>query len=138
MVTISKLPAVDGSGRQDRRFELISRVKDAAAVMCESVVEGLDSDAGLWYEKDDELLVRQKHWWPQAEAMVGFFNAWQFSGNIEWLDRSVSSWEFVKRHILDTKNGEWFWGVDEDGKPMQNEDKIGLWKCPLSQWKSLS
>ena len=37
--------------------------------------------------------------------------------------------EFIKDHILDTKNGEWFWGVRENYEVM-NEDKVGIWKCP--------
>jgi mannobiose 2-epimerase len=26
--------------------------------------------------------------------------------------------------------GEWYWGVNEDYTPMDEEDKVGIWKCP--------
>ena len=61
--------------------------------------------------------------------MVGFFNAWQITGDASFLQRSHSSWQFIKQHILDKKNGEWFWGIKGDGTLME-EDKAGLWKCP--------
>ncbi|MGZ5189878.1 MAG: AGE family epimerase/isomerase, partial [Flavisolibacter sp.] len=75
-------------------------------------------------------LVKEKHSWPQAEAMVGFFNAWQIDGNKKWLNHSLKSWEFVQKFIRDTSYGEWHWGVEEDLSPMKNQDKVGIWKCP--------
>ena len=30
----------------------------------------------------------------------------------------------------DKKNGEWFWGVNADYSVMDQEDKVGIWKCP--------
>ena len=73
--------------------------------------------------------IKEKHWWPQAEAMIGFFNTWQITGDNNFLNRSISSWRFIQQHILDKKNGEWFWGVKENYELM-DEDKVGLWKCP--------
>jgi len=46
------------------------------------------------------------------------------------MKKSLNSWRFVQKHILDKDAGEWFWGVFDDYKPMQEEDKIGFWKCP--------
>ena len=62
--------------------------------------------------------------------MVGFFNTWQITGDEQHLNLSVITWDFVKDKILDKKNGEWFWGVNENGQVMAFEDKAGLWKCP--------
>lgn len=106
--------------------------EDVALKMAAASEEGLDHDGGLWYEYDMDraYLVKEKHWWVQAEAMVGFFNAWEINGDEAFLERSFEAWEFVKRYIIDRQNGEWFWGVDEAGKVMPGEDKAGLWKCP--------
>lgn len=112
--------------------ELIAKMKFNAIKLADAVIEGLDKDGGLWYEYEPahQRLNKQKHWWPQAEALVGFFNAWQISGNEKYLHIMFNNWQFIKQHILDTKNGEWFWGVDEQYAVMPGEDKAGIWKCP--------
>ena len=116
---------------QIKNASFAEQVKNESVQLATATTDGLDKDGGLWYEfnleKDD--LVKEKHWWPQAEAMVGFFNAWQISGDQNFLQRSLDSWQFIREYILDKKNGEWFWGITEDKKVM-NEDKVGLWKGP--------
>lgn len=109
---------------------LLKKVKATAIAMAAAAAKGLDADGGMWYENaDPEGLIKEKHMWPQAEAMVGFFNAWQNTGDKLYLQQSEKSWQFVKNYLHDKKNGEWFWGVNEDYAPMQ-KDKVGLWKCP--------
>jgi mannobiose 2-epimerase len=112
--------------------DLVERLKRSATKISEATLQGLDADGGLWYEYEPakDHLVKEKHWWVQAEAMVGFFNTWQITGDEQYLDVSVINWDFVKDKILDKKNGEWFWGVNENGQVMVAEDKAGLWKCP--------
>ena len=112
--------------------ELLTAIRQLAVKMAEACLEGLDDDGSLWYEKDPlaNHIVKEKHWWVQAEAMVGFYNAWQVSGRADFLLASHRNWEFVKQHILDIAHGEWFWGVYKDGTLMTQEDKVGLWKCP--------
>jgi cellobiose epimerase len=111
--------------------ELINEIKKESLLIADAATEGLDSDGGLWYEfdKKNDQLIKEKHWWPQAEAMVGFFNAWQISGDEIYLNRSLKSWNFIQKHIIDKKNGEWYWGITEDHSIME-EDKVGVWKCP--------
>ena len=110
---------------------LLQQVKDQSNNLAIAASDGLDTDGGLWYEYDLEKddLIKEKHSWPQAEAMVGFFNAWKNTGVDRFLSRSLDSWNFIQDQILDKKNGEWFWGIKEDNSEM-NEDKVGIWKCP--------
>lgn len=108
---------------------LITEVKTRSLQVAEAAARGLDVDGGLWYEREGEHLVKEKHWWPQAEAMVGFFNAWQLTGDAVQLQRSVNNWRFVQQHIIDRELGEWIWGVREDYGRMPGEDKVGIWKC---------
>lgn len=107
-------------------------VKKRSIQIAKAAEEGLDDDGGLWYEYNpgQNHLIRQKHSWPQAEAMIGFFNTWQNTGEEKYLKQSLKSWEFVKKYMHDQNCGEWYWGVHEDYSPMKQEDKVGIWKCP--------
>ncbi len=109
---------------------LIEKIKELSIKLANAAAEGLDIDGGLWYEMDHRGLVKQKHWWPQAEAMVGFFNTWQLTRDEKYLQYVFHNWTFIKQYILDRENGEWYWGIDSDGAVMQGEDKVGFWKCP--------
>jgi len=112
--------------------DLVDRFKKTAIKIAEATLEGLDKNGGLWYEYEpaENHLVKEKHWWVQAEAIIGYFNTWKITDDEKYLDISIKNWDFVKNNILDKQNGEWFWGVDEHGKVMSKEDKAGLWKCP--------
>lgn len=111
---------------------LLLEVKERSLALTKAAAEGLDADGGLWYEYNPEQnhLIKQKHSWPQAEAMIGFFNAWQNTGDEIYLHQSLKSWEFVRKYMHDKTCGEWYWGVYEDYSPMNKEDKVGIWKCP--------
>jgi mannobiose 2-epimerase len=108
----------------------IERTSDLALQIATAAAEGLDTDGGLWYEKEGDHLIPEKHWWPQAEAMVGFLHAWQISGDDSWWQRSLATWEFVRQYIRVPGEKEWYWGVLADHQPMPGQDKAGFWKCP--------
>jgi mannobiose 2-epimerase len=110
---------------------LIANYKKYAIQIADATKEGIDTDGGLWYEYDPETkeLMSEKHWWPQAELMIGYFTAWQLSGKQEYLDIVFKNWDFTQKHIIDKENGEWFWGIKGDNSKMQ-KDKAGFWKCP--------
>lgn len=110
---------------------LIKRYKEYALQMTEATRKGIDTDGGLWYEfnLETQQLIAEKHSWPQAELMIGFYNSYQLTGKEMYLDTVLKNWEFTKKHILDSKNGEWFWGVYADYSLML-KDKAGFWKCP--------
>ncbi|HEX8428755.1 AGE family epimerase/isomerase [Hymenobacter sp.] len=111
---------------------LIHRFRQVAVDMATAAARGLDATGGLNYEFDPALnhWIREKHWWVQAEAMVGFLNAYQVSGHRHFYDLFLGVWDFTEQNILDYKSGEWLWGVNEDLAPMPGEDKAGFWKCP--------
>lgn len=115
--------AVDDKSREEQMAGLAVKMAIAAA-------EGLDVDGGLWYEGTGDLLIREKHWWPQAEAMVGFLRVWQLTGEACWWQRSAGVWDFVKKYIRHPRGKEWYWGIGADRALMAGEDKAGFWKCP--------
>jgi len=112
--------------------ELIKECAELAVQMARASLVGLASDGGLHYEFFPESmeLDNDKHWWPQAEAMVGYYNAFQLSGVQKYLERSLGNWEFIKNNLIDHKLGEWYWSVDSLGNPQTDKEKAGFWKCP--------
>ena len=111
---------------------LRKRAETAAVRMAQAVYEqAIDADGGLLYEAEGARIINtDKHWWPQSEAVVGFLNAWQLTGQPHFLQAAERSWEFIDKYIVDHRNGEWFWRVSREGIPNPDEDKVGPWKCP--------
>jgi len=111
---------------------LLERVRAVAVKMAQAVYEqGLDADGGLLYEADPTGIIdTDKHWWPQAEAVVGFLNAHQLTGEQHFRDAAEKSWAFIEKFIVDHEHGEWFWLVSKDGVPGTEHYKVDPWKCP--------
>jgi mannobiose 2-epimerase len=112
--------------------ESIQTARRNALTITNAAMEGLDEDGGLWYEcntKTDEKIF-EKHWWPQAEALIGFCNAFQLTGNPVYKKALMKSWQFIRHYILDSNHGEWLWGINRYRKKMAGQDKAGIWKCP--------
>lgn len=110
---------------------LIAEAKEVAIQMGDvTLKEGIvAAHGGLWYEKENGHLLEEFHWWPQAEAVVGFFNLWQITCDKKYLGQTFKSWDFIKNYISDNQNGEWFWSLDRNLKPFPIE-KVNGWKCP--------
>lgn len=111
--------------------KLITNYKKYAIQMTDATFEGIDSDGGLWYEYEplEDELVAEKHWWPQAELLIGFYNTYQLTAEKNYLDVVFKNWAFIKKYIIDTNRGEWHWGINADYSLML-KDKAGFWKCP--------
>lgn len=104
-------------------------VRDVSAFVLR---EGLDTEFGGLYNfgKNGVVFDTDKHWWVQAEAIIGFMNMYQISGESEYLSVANDIWDYTREYILDHEHGEWFFRVTRNGQPYAHEDKIGPWKCP--------
>ena len=75
----------------------------------------------------------QKHWWPQAEGVVGWLNAYQLAGRAEDRAAALAAWDFIEARVIDREHGEWFAELNRDGSVRygaEGDVKIGPWKCP--------
>lgn len=110
---------------------MIARCKTMAMLMAKAATDGLAKDGSLNYELEPATnhLNENKQWWPQAEAMVGFFNAYQLTRKVHYLEKAEKVWEFIKKHLIDPDNGEWCGAVDA-GYKILSCNKITFWKCP--------
>jgi cellobiose epimerase len=111
--------------------ELIAQSGTAAVEVARATLaEGVDTDGGLLSEAGPKGLTNtHKEWWQQAEAMTGFLNAYQLSGDPRFLQASLCSWDFIAKHVIDRTHGEWYNLLARDGKVLSH-DKVSLWKCP--------
>jgi cellobiose epimerase len=111
---------------------VIEKAKMICLRIAESSKEGVMPDGSMIYEKffNSERKDTDRHWWVQAETVVGFLNAYYLSGEKDYLVHSLEAWQFIKDNIIDRKNGEWYWSVNENLQPNLKEDKAGFWKCP--------
>jgi len=111
---------------------LLARVRAAALQMADKVLaEGVRADGGLCYEgKAGQIIDGGRECWPQAEAIVGFLNAFQLSGEPKYVVAAERVWDYVERHLIDQVHGEWFWRINEDGKPDAKLPKVSEWKGP--------
>ena len=70
------------------------------------------------------------YWWEQNEAVVGFLNAWEVTGEEKYLDASLKCFEFAREHFVDHENGGWFARLSLDGKTVLSTDKVNDYTCP--------
>lgn len=88
------------------------------------------SGNGFANESENGKVDATRVWWVQAEALLGFLNAWKHTGEDRYLDAARSQWEYIKEKIIDPREGsEWFWSVREDGTPIE-KPIVEPWKCP--------
>jgi len=116
---------------------LLERARQLAVRMAQAVLaEGLDQDGSIFYEASRGGLVDpNKHWWAQAEAVVGFYNAYQVSGQERFRTAAARAWEYIENKVVDKVHGEWHAKLKPDGTPWKaTEDPdaclVGAWKCP--------
>lgn len=121
------LDAAEAVGGAELRERVAGR---SVAIARATLEEGRDADGALFNERGPGgEHDTDKHWWPQAEAVVGFLGAYEESGDATFLEAARDAWAFTKRHLLDREHGEWHFRVSRAGVPY-DEDKVGPWKCP--------
>jgi cellobiose epimerase len=111
---------------------LLKRVQTVAVRMAEMVLrEGVDTDGALRYEgKGGKIIDAGKECWPQAEAVVGFLNAFQLSDDKKFLEAALRAWDFIEQKLVDRVHGEWFWRITPEGTVDPTLPKVSEWKGP--------
>ncbi len=110
--------------------ELAANLRSTVIRMAEiALAEGTDRATGaLENETHGGKRDRTRVWWCQAEALVGYFNAWQLTGEAKFLDAAKAEWRWIAERQVDPKGGDWFAAVAPDGTPDLRESKGGNWK----------
>lgn len=132
--------------------DIIKKMKSLSIKMASAVEQsGVDKDGGLFLESTrfGSHIRTNKHWWLQAENLVGFMNAFQMTGDIKYWEIVKQAWNFIDEHVIDHEKGEWFTKVNRFGVPYleepaddpspyyRNDWKIDPWKCPYHNGRAM-
>lgn len=110
---------------------LLAETEAACLRIGDAGLEGLLDDGSMIYERHaDGRLDTERHWWVQAECVVGLLYRYRFHGRPEAFAQAVRCWEYIRERLVDRAAGEWHWSILPDGSVNRAGDKAGFWKCP--------
>ena len=108
-----------------------NRVRPWALSLGRAGNEGLLPDGSLRYERlPDGTYDDSRQWWVQAETVVGNLWLWKYHGDEAAVEAALRCWAYIRDHLIDHGNGEWWWAVLPDGSLDLSQPKAGFWKCP--------
>ena len=113
--------------------ELLHLSEEVAVKVADTfLLEAIDKEGAVINEKNltTNHIDTDRHWWPQVEALVGLKYANDLKSDKKYISSSLKIWDFTKKNLIDYKNGEWFFRVDEKGNVYKSEDKVSMWKAP--------
>lgn len=121
--------------------QLMKDIRSQILAMVETfIAEGFDAKtSSTLYEIFPEkgTMDNDRHWWVQIEAVEGLANAFDMTGDEKYRTLALKQWTYIRENLIDRVNGEWFWRIDDNGKPVDTEAKMGMWKCPYHNSRGL-
>ncbi|MCD8305325.1 MAG: AGE family epimerase/isomerase [Prevotella sp.] len=111
---------------------VLAKVEPIVRLVAKASEKGLNADGSMTHEAnlDTGHVDDDRHWWVQAEAVVGFYNLYQHFGDERALTISMNVWQYIKENLIDYEHGEWYWSRDKNGVLNTRDDHAGFWKCP--------
>ena len=112
--------------------EVLRKVEPIVRRVAKASEKGLNADGSMTHEAnlDTGYVDADRHWWVQAEAVVGFYNIYQYFHDEDAMEKTLACWQYIKENLIDEKLGEWFWSRDPEGNINRHDDHAGFWKCP--------
>jgi mannobiose 2-epimerase len=114
---------------------LTQSVSQSALQLARAVLQdGIRDDNGIIQEATpDEITNPNIEWWSQAEAVVGFFNAFQMTGDKDYQIAAENSWKFINDFLVDRQFGGWIKRLLPDLSPDKASLKAGPWEGPYHE-----
>lgn len=98
--------------------------------LLDSVLERAMTEQGFHNECEKGVVDEKRVWWVQAEAVLGFENAWKLTGDEKYKENLEKVWQYIQDVTVDKREGgEWFAYTTVDGKPL-GKPMVDEWKCP--------
>ncbi len=112
--------------------EVLAKVEPIVQLVAKASEKGLNPDGSMTHEAnlDTGYVDADRHWWVQAETVVGFYNIYQHFGDEEALQKALRCWQYIKDNLIDHELGEWYWSRDSERNINRKDDHAGFWKCP--------
>lgn len=112
--------------------DVLAKMEPIVVEVAKASEKGLNADGSMTHEAnlDTGYVDTDRHWWVQAEAVVGFINIYQHFGDKSAYDKALRCWQYIKDNLIDHEHGEWYWSRHEDGTLNLDDDHAGFWKCP--------
>ena len=112
--------------------DVLAQVEPVVRMVAKASEKGLNADGSMTHEAnlDTGYVDADRHWWVQAENVVGWMNIYQYFGDASALDKAQRCWQYIKDQLIDREHGEWYWSRRPDGTVNQDDDHAGFWKCP--------
>lgn len=112
--------------------QVLAKVEPIVQRVAKASEKGLNADGSMTHEAnvDTGHVDDDRHWWVQAEAVVGFLNIYQYFGDKDALQKGLNCWQYIKDNLIDYEGGEWYWSRDPQRNINRKDDKAGFWKCP--------
>ena len=111
---------------------VLRKVETVVQMVAKASEKGLNEDGSMVHEAnlDTGYVDTDRHWWVQAENVVGWINIWQYFGDESALQKALRGWQYIKDNLIDREGGEWWWSRDPERNINRKDDKAGFWKCP--------
>jgi len=111
---------------------VLRKVESIVQMVAKASEKGLNEDGSMVHEAnlDTGYVDTDRHWWVQAENVVGWINIWQYFGDESALQKALRCWQYIKLNLIDHEGGEWWWSRDPERNINRKDDKAGFWKCP--------
>lgn len=121
----------------DRGLEILNdpvytaKLSPITKTITENIYKRAYINHSLVNEAENGIVDTTRVWWVQAESVVGFLNGYEKSPEKkEYLEAVMDIWGYIQKYLIDPREGsEWFWSVDENGKPVE-KPIVEPWKCP--------
>ena len=128
---------IEASWLMDRTLDVLddpaltARIRPKLLSLAENTLREAMTDHGFANECENGAVNQNRVWWVQAEALMGFLNAWDRTGDPRYEAAMRAVWAYIRDHIVDRRPGsEWYWYVREDGARGLDRAIADPWKCP--------
>nr|WP_325257947.1 AGE family epimerase/isomerase [uncultured Oscillibacter sp.] len=100
--------------------------------LADSVLKAAFDGTSLANECENGTVDAHRVWWVQAEALLGFVNAFsKHPDRTDYRDAAAALWRYITEKVEDHRpGGEWFWRLDAEGNPDTSKPTVEPWKCP--------